>query len=63
MTNSASAVWDKYGDSIRETVLPYVTLAAAKGKPYIVDDSKFKANVVDPAWEVLPMPVRLLGRE
>ncbi|MFM7118057.1 MAG: hypothetical protein ACKO0N_15640, partial [Planctomycetota bacterium] len=22
-----------------------------------------KANVVDPAWEMLPMPIRLLGRE
>ncbi|TWU09831.1 hypothetical protein [Allorhodopirellula heiligendammensis] len=62
-TNSVGTVWGKYGDSICETVLRYATLAAKKGKPFIVDDAKYKANVIDPAWEVLPTPVRLLGRD
>lgn len=62
-TNSVGAVWGKYGDSICETVLHYAAQAATKGKPFIVDDAKYKASVVDPAWEVLPTPVRLLGRE
>jgi len=62
-SNSANALWSRYGDKISEVVITYATQAAAKGSPYIADDAKYQANVIDPAWEMLPMPVRLIGRE
>jgi len=62
-SNSAGALWSRYGDKISEVVITYATQAAAKGSPYIADDAKYQASVIDPAWEMLPMPVRLIGRE
>lgn len=62
-SSSAGALWSRYGDKISEAVVAYATQAAAKGSSYIADDAKYRANVIDPAWEMLPMPVRLLGRE
>ena len=62
-SNSASALWASHGDMICDAVVNYASQAASKGSSFIADDAKYKANVVDPAWEMLPMPVRLLGRE
>lgn len=44
-------------------VVTYANQAAAKGSAFIADDAKYRANVIDPSWETLPMPVRLIGRE
>jgi hypothetical protein len=62
-SNSAGALWANHGDKVCEAVVKYASQAASKGNSFIADDAKYKANVVDPAWEMLPMPVRLLGRE
>lgn len=62
-TKSAGALWAKYGDKICEVVVTYAGQAATKGSAFIADDARYRVNVVDPAWEMLPMPVRLLGRE
>jgi hypothetical protein len=48
-SNSAGALWSRYGDKISEVVITYATQAAAKGSPYIADDAKYQANVIDPA--------------
>jgi len=61
--NSAGALWASHGDKVCEVVVNYASQAASKGSSFIADDAKYKANVVDPAWEMLPMPIRLLGRE
>lgn len=61
--NSAGALWASHGDKVCEVVVNYASQAASKGSSFIADDIKYKTNVVDPAWEMLPMPVRLLGRE
>lgn len=62
-SNSASSLWANHGDKVCDAVLSYATQAASKGSSFIADDAKYKANFVDPAWELLPMPVRLLGRD
>jgi len=62
-SNSAGALWASHGDKVCEAVVTYASQAASKGSAFIADDTKYKANVVDPAWEMLPMPVRILGRE
>lgn len=62
-SGSAGAIWAQYGDSICEMVVKYANQAAAKGSSFIADDAKYRANVIDPTWEMLPMPVRMIGRE
>jgi hypothetical protein len=62
-SNSVGGLWASHGDKVCEVVVNYASQAASKGSSFIADDTKYKANVVDPAWEMLPMPVRLLGRE
>jgi hypothetical protein len=62
-SNSVGALWANHRDKVGEAVVSYVSQAANKGSAFIADDNKYKANVVDPAWETLPMPVRMLGRE
>jgi hypothetical protein len=62
-SGTVGALWSKYGDGICETILSYASKAAAKGSEFIADDDKYKLHVIDPAWELMPAPVRLLGRE
>jgi hypothetical protein len=62
-SNSVGALWASHGDKVCDVVVKYASQAASKGSSFIADDIKYKTNVVDPAWEMLPMPVRLLGRE
>ena len=62
-SSSAGALWSRYGDSMCEMVVTYANQAAAKGSTFIADDAKYQANVIDPTWEMLPMPVRMIGRE
>tara|TARA_B100000900_G_C20424879_1_gene652496 strand:- start:518 stop:880 length:363 start_codon:yes stop_codon:yes gene_type:complete len=35
---------------------------ATKGFSFINDDSKYK-NMIDRTWEILPLPIRLLGKD
>lgn len=61
--SSVDILWSKYGNTVCEIVLKYANEAAERGRPYVIDDEKYKQTVVDPAWEVLPTPIRLIGRE
>ena len=63
VASSAGALWAQYGDSICEMVVTYANQAAGKGSAVIADDAKYRANVIDPTWEMLPIPVRLVGCE
>jgi hypothetical protein len=62
-SNSAGAVWAKHGQSIASTVVAGVTQAASQGAAIIADDAAYLENVIDPTWELLPLPVRMIGRE
>lgn len=59
----ASQLWAAHKDTICDTVMKYAAKAAASGNAYISDDVKYRTHVIDPAWDLLPMPVRLIGRE
>lgn len=59
----ASQLWAAHKDTICDTVMKYATKAAESGSIYISDDTKYRTHVIDPAWDLLPMPVRLIGRE
>jgi hypothetical protein len=61
--NQASQLWAAHKDTICDTVLKYATKVAESGSTYISDDTKYRTHVIDPAWDLLPMPVRLIGRE
>ncbi len=61
--NQASQLWVAHKDTICDTVMKYATKAAESGSTYISDDVKYRTHVIDPAWDLLPMPVRLIGRE
>lgn len=62
-SNSAGALWASHGDKVCEAVVNYASQAASKGSSFMAEDANYKANFVGPALEMLPMPVRLLGRE
>ena len=59
---SLKALWDRHGDKVADLVLRIVEKAAGRGTPNIVDDEKYQDKVVTPAWNALPIPIRLLGR-
>ncbi len=45
-----------------KVVITALTGIAAKGFSFINDDIKYK-NMIDRTWEMLPLPVRLLGKD
>jgi hypothetical protein len=59
---SLKALWDRHGDKVANLVLGIAEKAAGHGTPNIVDDEKYQDKVVTPAWNTLPIPIRLLGR-
>ncbi len=61
--DQASQLWAAHKDTICDTVMKYATKAAESGSTFISDDTKYRAHVIEPAWDLLPMPVRLIGRE
>jgi len=61
--SQAAQLWAAHKDTICDTMMKYATKAAESGSTYISEDTKYRTHVIDPAWELLPMPVRLIGRE
>ena len=41
----------------------YLEKIKVHGSDTIRDDQKYKERVVDPAWDVMPFPIRLIGRD
>lgn len=61
--NQAAQLWAAHKDTICDTVMKYAAKAAESGSTYISDDVKYRTHVIDPVWDLLPMPIRLIGRE
>ena len=57
-TGTVAQLWAAHKDTIIDA-----TKAAQSGAIYISDDEKYRAYVIDPAWSLLPLPIRMIGRE
>ena len=70
LNNSASAVSGMAKDKIDSVALNIATQVvissmngiASKGFSYINDDKKYQ-SIIDKTWEMLPLPMRLIGKE
>lgn len=62
-TGTFAQLWAAHKDTIIDAILSYATKAAQSGAIYISDDEKYRAYVIDPAWDLLPLPIRMIGRE
>lgn len=62
-TVAAAEIWDKHGDSIALKALQICYEMAKYGKQQITDDQKYQQHVIDRLWDLLPPPLRLLGRD
>lgn len=45
------------------TIVGYASKAAERGSVCIADEASYRKCVIDPAWEIMPAPIRLLGRD
>lgn len=59
----AGNLWAEYGDAVCAKTLALAEQAIVRGKSTIVDDGQYQNDVVIPLWEMLPAPIRLIGRE
>jgi WD40 repeat protein len=59
---AARGLWQQYGDQVVVKALELANQAATLGKTCIADDARFKATVNDPLWQMVPLPLRLFGR-
>ena len=62
-TDTVAQLWAAHKDTIIDAILSYATKAAQFGAISISDDEKYRAYVIDPAWDLLPLPFRMIGRE
>ena len=70
INNSASAVSEMAKNKVDSVVLSLATKIitksmngiASKGFSYINNDQKYK-SIIDKTWEILPLPMRLIGKE
>ena len=70
LNNSASAVSGMAKDKVDSVALNIATQVvissmngiASKGFSYINDDKKYQ-SIIDKTWEMLPLPMRLVGKE
>ena len=70
INNSASAVSKMAKNKIDSVVLKLATQIvtksmnglASKGFSYINNDKKYQ-SIIDKTWEILPLPMRLIGKE
>ena len=70
LNNSASAVSGMAKDKVDSVALNIATQVvissmngfASKGFSYINDDKKYQ-SIIDKTWEMLPLPMRLIGKE
>jgi hypothetical protein len=57
------ALWYETRESLATKALEIAAHAAALGAVVLNDDARFKAAVNDTLWTLLPLPLRLIGRE
>ena len=70
INNSASAVTEMAKSKVDSVVLGVATQIitksmngiASKGFSYINNDKKYQ-SIIDKTWEILPLPMRLIGKE
>ncbi|TWU23469.1 hypothetical protein Pla52o_30050 [Novipirellula galeiformis] len=62
-SNTFDGLWTTHGDKVCEMIHSHASQVATQGGAIISNDESYRLKVIDPAWEMLPMPVRLLGRE
>lgn len=62
-SGTAAQLWAAHKDTVCDSILSYAAKAAKSGGSYISDDEKYRAYVVDPAWDLLPLPIRMIGRQ
>src|SRR6516165_8245854 len=51
--------YDKFG---LKMIGAYLQTVAGKPKKIVVDEKLYRQQVIDPCWESLPQPMRLMGR-
>ena len=62
-SGTAAQLWAAHKDTVYDSILSYAAKAAQSGSTYISDDQKYRAYVIDPAWDLLPLPIRMIGRQ
>jgi len=62
-SGTAAQLWDAHKEIVYDSILSYATKAAQSGNTYISDDEKYQVYVIDPAWDLLPLPIRMIGRQ
>ena len=62
-SNTVGGLWATHGGKACDAIYSHAKQVAKQGASVISDDECFRLKVIDPAWEMLPTPVRLLGRE
>ena len=61
--DAASGLWSKHGDKVVDGIMSSLTKAVSLGAANIADEAKYKTSVIDASWDLMPLPVKLLGRE
>ena len=56
-------LWPTYGMFVAAIVGKGLSSAAGKGRDNVLDDDWFRGHVVNRTWELLPLPVRLAGKD
>ena len=60
---TALQLWDRYGEEISSAAIEIVKGSVKRYGRWIVDKDLYKTHIVDRLWEMLPMPIRVFGRE
>lgn len=56
-------LWQLYGPAVSGQAISVFAEVTSLGKSFIVQDDKFKTQVNDRLWAMVPLPVRLVGRK
>ena len=56
-------LWPTYGMFVAAIVGKAFSSAAGKGRNNVLDDDWFRGHVINRTWELLPLPVRLAGKD
>ena len=59
MAMNHAEFYDKFG---LKMIGAYLQTVAGKPKKIVVDENLYRQQVIDPSWENLPQPMRLMGR-
>ncbi len=56
-------LWPTYGMVVAAIVGKALSSAAGKGRSNVLDDDWFRKHAINRTWELLPLPVRLAGKD